>query len=534
MTKGYGDVSDLEQGPTSHEPGDLPAAPGEAFVLAPVEILSSEGGVLQPAPRRRRTGLIAGIATVAVLAMAAGSLAAWSALSGGGAQPEDVLPASTIAFAKVDLDPSAGQKIQLYNLLQKFPASSQLKDTDKDFGQWLVRRLTESAATSNGVDFARDIEPWLGRRFAVAAVPGPSSDEPVEPLVILQETDEKAAAAALDKIRKADGADKLDYAFQDGYVVVATSSSTAAHAAVAAALQAPLGKDTRFVDDVASLQSDQVVTAWADAGAVGRLVKAEAGKLDAVPGGQLGQLVDATYQGRWVLGIHAADSTVEMVVNTRGGKPSAAVAPVSGVAHVAPDAWGVLAIGGMDQRVDDLWKQVSALPTYKDMVAKATDQLGLDLPGDLKTLLGSELELSIGGDILDSPTFVAAATSKDAATAAAAKARLAAILDSAGAPPDLLAARVDGSTLYVGSSQDAVDGAGDGKLAANPLFAQAVADPGSAEVLAFFDLSGVWKSLESGVLDGSDNKEFEHLAAVGFSGRHSGGDSSFTLRIVLR
>ena len=112
--------------------------------------------------------------------------------------------------------------------------------------------------------------------------------------------------------------------------------------------------------------------------------------------------------------------------------------------------------------------------------------------------------------------------------------RLAAILDSAGAPQDLLAACVDGNTLYVGSSQEAVDGAGDGKLAADPLFAQAVADPGSAEVLAFFDLTGVWKSLESGVLHGSANKEFEHLAAVGFSGRHSGGDSSFTLRIVLR
>ena len=528
MTKGYGDVSDdLEQGPTSHEPE-------ESIALAPVEILSNEGGVLLPVQRRRRTGLIAGIATVAVLATAAGSFAAWSALSGGGAQPEDVLPASTIAFAKVDLDPAAGQKIQLYNLLRKFPDTAQLKDTDKDFGQWLVRRLTESAGTSSGVDFARDIEPWLGRRFAVAAVPGPSADEPVEPLVVLQETDEKAATAALDKIRKADGVDKLDYAFQDGYVVVATSSSTAAHAAVAAALKAPLGEDTRFLDDVASLKSDQVVTAWADAGAVGKLVRAEAGKLNALPGGQLGQLVDATYQGRWVLGIHAADSTVEMVVNTRGGKPGAAVPPLSAIGHVAPDAWGVLAIGGMDQRVDDLWKQVSAVPTYKHMVAQATDELGLDLPGDLKTLLGSELELSIGGHVQESPTFVAAATSKDAATAAAAKDRLAAIVDSAGAPQDLLAARVDGNTLYVGSSQEAVDGAGDGKLAADPLFAQAVADPGSAEVLAFFDLTGVWKSLESGVLHGSANKEFEHLAAVGFSGRHSGGDSSFTLRIVLR
>ena len=182
---------------------------------------------------------------------------------------------------------------------------------------------------------------------------------------------------------------------------------------MAAAETAPLAKDATFVSDVKSLQSDQVVTAWADAGAVGKLIKQEAGALDAIPGSQLGSLVDSAYQGSWVLGIHAADSAIELQVNTRGGKPSPATPPVGHLNNAASDAWGVLAISGMDQRVDAIWKQVSAVPRYEQLVAQAKDELGLDLPGDLKTLLGSELELSIAGDVTNTPALVAAATSKD-------------------------------------------------------------------------------------------------------------------------
>jgi hypothetical protein len=524
-------VSHFDQGAVTPGPGQQPAGYGEVFVPAAVEILSSDGGLALPDPRRRRTGLIAGITTVAVLAAAAGGFAAWSALGGGGPQPEDVLPASTIAFAKVDLDPSAGQKVELFKLLQKFPEAAQLQGTDKDFGDWLVRRLVESDASTTGIEFGRDIKPWLGKRFAVAGVPGPDAKEPVDGLVVLQETDEKAATASLEKIRRTPGASKLDYAFQDGYVVISPGSTTAARAAVKAGQAAPLAKDARFMSDIASLQSDQVVTAWADAGAVGRLIKQQAGSLSGIPGGQFGSLVDSAYRGSWVLGLHAANGAVELQVNTRGGTPSPSTPPIAHLNNVAPDAWGVLAISGMDQRVDSMWKQLAAVPAYKSAIRQAEGELGLDLPGDLKTLLGSELELSIGGNISQQPLIVAAATSKDPA---AAQKLLNRLLQRAGAPPNVVAERIgEPYTLYVGSSQDAVDTAGDNSFTANVLYDEAVADPATAEVIVFVDMTQVWKTMGDKLITASD-KEAAHIAAIGFSGRHQGGDSANTLRIILR
>jgi hypothetical protein len=504
-----------------------------------VEILSSEGGQVQEPVRSRRTGVIAGALTVAVLAAATASWAAYSAFNGSGPQPEEVLPASTIAFAKVDLDPSAGQKIELYKLLQTFHQSSQLKSTDKDFGDWLSRRLVESgngsvggsgSSVDAGLDYAKDIKPWLGKRFAVAGVPGTSAGTPVQPLVVLQENDEKAASAALEKVRKSGTGTKLDYAFMDGYVVVSPGSATAAHAAVKAAQSSSLAHAAGFKKDVASLQSDEVVTAWADASALGTIIKKATSGASVLPGGSLGGLVDSSYKGTWVLGLHAADNAIELTVKTRGGTASPATPAVAHLDHVVAGAWGVVAISGLDQRVDALWKNVQQLPGYQDSSSQLADEFGLQLPGDLKTLLGSELELSIGGDLSKEPMMLAASTSKDPG---AAKSVLDGLLDHAQAPPGLVAERVKGSdTFYVGSSEAAIDAAGGKGVSATALFDLAVADPKTAEVLGFVDLSHVWSARGADL--SAQDKEWEHVAAVGFSGRHSGGDSSYTVRVVLR
>jgi hypothetical protein len=106
--------------------------PTEAFPAQdpwamPVEVLP--GAPVPPQDRlrgRRASGLVA--AGVAVV-LTGGAAMAWAAFNGNiGDQPEMHLPASTGAMIKVDLDPSAGQKIDAVRFLGKLPVGKDLRD----------------------------------------------------------------------------------------------------------------------------------------------------------------------------------------------------------------------------------------------------------------------------------------------------------------------------------------------------------------------------------------------------------------------
>src|SRR5205823_14910673 len=131
-----------------------------------------------------------------------------------------------------------------------------------DFQDWLLHKLSDTAGETPGVDFAKDVQPWLGKRVAVAAVPdGDSADG----LVVIQETDDAAAEAGLRKLSQASH-DTSDWVVRDGWAVVSSGRRGSAAAALAAAEKAPLAQLQTFRADVESLHSDQVVTAWADLG----------------------------------------------------------------------------------------------------------------------------------------------------------------------------------------------------------------------------------------------------------------------------
>jgi hypothetical protein len=144
-----------------------------------------------------KTFITIGVSAGAVGAMVAGGLTVSSFLSGGGTQPEDVLPANALGFVKVDLNPSAGQKLNALRLMRKFP---EIKDHGDDLKATLVESLLEDADL--GLTYKADIEPWLGDRAAIAFVPSDTNDEGVAPLIALEFTDEAAMVAALDKAEK--------------------------------------------------------------------------------------------------------------------------------------------------------------------------------------------------------------------------------------------------------------------------------------------------------------------------------------------
>jgi Protein of unknown function (DUF3352) len=522
-------VPPADQGTAFQPVGEvLDSATAQSWSVLPAGDVDVDG--IRPSGRRRQTPLVAGVAVLAVLA-AAGGAYAWSALSGGGPQPASVLPASTVAVAEVDLNPSAGQKIALYQLLRKFPESSGLRSTDQSFGDWLVRSLSQGSAAGlngSGLDFAKDVKPWLGQRFAVAAVP---SGKTVEAVVVVAETDEKAAAAAMGKLR-GHGATQLGYAFMDGYLVVTPGSASGAAAVVAGAQKAPLSADTQFSADVASLGSDEVVTGWVDATKAGRLLKDSLGAVPGVDAAGVGSLIGPTWKGRYVLGVHATSDSVEMRMRSFGGDPQPAE-PAARLDHVAPGAFAVVSVSSPGQHLATAWKQLTAAPQYAGMLDQAR-QLGLTLPGDLETLLGDNLTVSVGGDPSAQPSLLAAASSKDPAAAKAVLDRLLAM--AARGVTASVAQGIDGDTLYVASSDPVLAGgqttAAARALTSTDLFRRAVADPAHAQFVLYVDLTTVWSTMKSSGA-APPSPEVEHLAAVGMSGSASGTGTDYTLRVVF-
>ena len=136
------------------------------------EVLSSgKGGDDQdgPPPRRVTRGrIVVGAAAVSVLAVAGGAYVAYGALSGGGAQPETVVPSAAAAYAEVDLDPAASQKVAAFRFLHRFPQLAKQLKGQGSLGSDLV---ASGLQDSDGVNYNHDVKPWLGSRAAVAIVP---------------------------------------------------------------------------------------------------------------------------------------------------------------------------------------------------------------------------------------------------------------------------------------------------------------------------------------------------------------------------
>lgn len=196
-----------------------------------------------PEAPRSRKGLWIGGGVLGVLAVG-GGVAAWAAASffSQGAQPAEVLPASTIGYVSVDLDPSGGQKIAALKLARKFPA---FKDkvglkADDDVRKWLIDQFTDG--TDCKLDFDQDVAPWLGSRAAFAAV---GTEKPV-PIIVLQTTDRDKAEAGLKQLMDcAGGSDDAGWTVDGDWIVLAESADQAKKV-VAEADKGTLADDSDF------------------------------------------------------------------------------------------------------------------------------------------------------------------------------------------------------------------------------------------------------------------------------------------------
>ena len=128
-----------------------------------------------------------------------------------GPQPAEALPAKTLGYASIDLDPSGGQKIEALKTLNKFPAFKDYVgiNADDDLRKEIFERIKDQAHCDN-LDYADDIEPWLGDRAAFAAVD--VGDDDPDAVVVIQVKDADKADAGLGKIKDCGGSDDVGWA----------------------------------------------------------------------------------------------------------------------------------------------------------------------------------------------------------------------------------------------------------------------------------------------------------------------------------
>lgn len=454
---------------------DLPPGPppSEPPTGSP-ETLDSRGGAPIPASKDgsggRRTAFIAAGAAIGAVGVAGLAWAAWSFFATG-AQPSEALPDSTLAYASIDLDPSGGQKIEALRTLRKFPA---FKDqvglkADDDVREWIFDKIQGSTSGCEGLDYGDDIEPWLGDRFAVAAV-DTGAEQPA-PIFVVQVSDEDAADAGLKKLRACGGDTQTGaWAISDGWALIGESQKIV----------------DRVADDAAdtSLADDDDFQHWTDAAGDGGIVSMyaapDAGKAlaDNLAGdleslGGLGGDVSAAPDDMTAAlkDFKGAAATVrfddgglelEMAADpaATGKSLTAGDAGAKAVSTLPEGTAAALGVSFADGWLTDLVDQVAKASgqSADDLLSEAGDTLGLDLPDDAETLVGDSLALAVDSDF-DPSSLLSSPESGDSAGATGVGVKVIGDADGIEGVLDKLrtaAAGADGGVLDSDAKGDAV------------------------------------------------------------------------------
>ncbi|MEV7806334.1 DUF3352 domain-containing protein [Microbispora sp. NPDC088329] len=472
--------------------------------------------------RRARGWILALVAAVLVGLVGGGGVWAASKLSGGGAQPQDVLPADALAYVRLDLDPSAGQKLALFGIARKFSATRGSFGGD-DPREALVTALRNNEPDLAEVDYARDVEPWLGDRVGLAVLPSGDGGDPVGALAV-QVKDEAAARAGIAKLGLGDG--KAGLAFRDGYALIATSQKLADEYVKAA----PLSGDQRFASDLRALGEQGVLSFWADVEKV-----AEVGWSDLADTPALRQIKGMRFAGA----LRFSGDYAELAGITRGGTPTSVRPEPVKIGELPASTVAAASISGLGDMLREQWpsiEQATGGPggdVLRQVLDGARAQYGLSLPDDLATLLGRTFTLALDEQDLDgAQPRVGAVLTTDTAKARDVVDRVKAHLNGMERSADIATAEGDGRFVIASTQEYAGALGGGGTLGESETFRLAVPDAGNATYAVYADLDRLEKLYLDG-LRGQARTDAGMLRAIGLSGADGEEGSTFTLRIVF-
>ena len=489
------------------------------------------GGTVPPRRRGRTVALVGGLLGIVVLG--SGGAFAYSALSGGGAQPESVLPSTVLAFAKVDLDPSAGQKIDAVRFLRTFPKVKGQVAEDSDLRKVAFDALQKDG-TLKGVDYAKDVEPWLGQRLGVALVPGASAKDEPTVVVALAVTDADAAKKSLPAV--SGGLGGACQVLEDYAVCTQGKDGAALDKVMAATGKGSLGDSPTFRQDMADLGEDGVAAAWLDSDRAAPAMALLGGAAGVLPSGAS----PTTGSGRTAMALRFDGPNLELAGHVSGAKTQFAGTQRVGsaISGLPFDTLAAVSVANAGDQLKASWPEMekslrAAVGTeqFDDGVSQLEDLLGISVPQDLAAALGSQFTVAFGGMGADGAPKVAVVGNGDQSVLQK--------IASAGSvltSPDELAFRPGQGRSVLALTDEYATEVSTGKgLGAMPGFKDALRDVDNARVAGYVDISGLVTAFEDeSASSKEDAADVANLAALGFTVSGEGNSADFSLRLTTK
>lgn len=498
----------------------------------------------------KRRGLLIGAVALGVLLLGASAAFTFQALSGGGSQPDSAMPAGALGFARVDLDPSADQKINAVRLLRRVPEfeqttgiSSDRDDLRKKIYEAVVEDAEESGTAEDCPDYKDGVEPWLGDRVGFGAMPAEDSEEP-DGLVAVQVSDQDAAKDGIEKLAACGGESSVGVAFVGDYALIAETQQLADDFA-ADAEESPLSENADYLADMDAAGGSGIVSGWANVEALIDESLNEEERVTAEAFG-LGRTTSIA------MAMSAGSDSLEFAVAANGEALTDGSGTTSFAELPASTMFGFGFTGG-SELVQKGWEQAQKslegnesfdAQELADMVQAET---GFVVPDDVATLFGDDFVLAMDAEAVElgptgepdpSTVRVGMRTSSDLAEIQVLTTRLESALATA-APVDLIERESDRGTVVAATEEYADALADEDGLADSANYREAVADHDSATAVFFMDFDLMLKFVDdlgeqnSDPMSADERKTFEVLRAFGVSGARDGDYTLATVRLVF-
>jgi Protein of unknown function (DUF3352) len=359
-----------------------------------------------------------------------------------------VVPADTPIYINVYLQPSSAQQMNLGGLLGRLPGFADHATLDSK-----VDEAVQQLLGGSGVDYRRDLKPWLGDQLAIGVTPTGTNPDDVKTLLVAAVKDRPAADAALSRLTEQEGSAPTQATYQgitmisgatethafldDGELLVLANDADGVRAAVDASSggRPALASDSAFRAAMRDLPSDHLASAYLD---LDGLADATVGSASLSGYSAASLALIAEHDGLHLVGQAPFDQS-SAGASARAG--FALSSEPSSLSDWMPDGTQAEAvIFGLRQLIETAESQIGQQPgteqvgqSIAQLRAVIAFGLGLNVDEDVLPLLDRETALAITGFQAGAPHGQLLLRPSDAAAAASALERIRDALQQRGA-----------------------------------------------------------------------------------------------------